>query len=211
MELNIRDFTSDNETYYMLRTKNYKKNKMKYPKNNGLLDFYKLYYIGSNENYDKNLQDLIEKNIMKDDKLFIVTFRFNDDNIVMIYRGVKTANNNFLDKYIDADEKYQKTRFKILPIIKSNSKFLNFLSKDNKPIMMAKKTETKFINNDNYFMISVNLYKNLLLRGVINKIKSNSDGFKFNLGFTIETNEKDNLKEELLGDIYVNDLKDIFC
>ena len=76
---------------------------------------------------------------------------------------------------------------------------------------MAKKTETKFINNDNYFMISVNLYKNLLLRGVINKIKSNSDGFKFNLGFTIETNEKDNLKEELLGDIYVNDLKDIFC
>jgi hypothetical protein len=211
MELNIRDFTSDNETYYMLRTKNYKKNKMKYPKNNGLLDFYKLYYICSNENYDKNLQDLIEKNIMKDDKLFIVTFRFNDDNIVMIYRGVKTANNNFLDKYIDADEKYQKTRFKILPIIKSNSKFLNFLSKDNKPIMMAKKTETKFINNDNYFMISVNLYKNLLLRGVINKIKSNSDGFKFNLGFTIETNEKDNLKEELLGDIYVNDLKDIFC
>ena len=151
MELNIRDFTSDNETYYMLRTKNYKKNKMKYPKNNGLLDFYKLYYICSNENYDKNLQDLIEKNIMKDDKLFIVTFRFNDDNIVMIYRGVKTANNNFLDKYIDADEKYQKTRFKILPIIKSNSKFLNFLSKDNKPIMMAKKTETKFINNDNYF------------------------------------------------------------
>lgn len=211
MELNIRDFTSDNETYYMLRTKNYKKNKMKYPKNNGLLDFYKLYYICSNENYDKNLQDLIEKNIMKDDKLFIVTFRFNDDNIVMIYRGVKTANNNFLDKYIDADEKYQKTRFKILPIIKSNSKFLNFLSKDNKPIMMAKKTETKFINNDNYFIISVNLYKNLLLRGVINKIKSNSDGFKFNLGFTIETNEKDNLKEELLGDIYVNDLKDIFC
>ena len=211
MELNIDDFKSDNETYYMLRTKNYKKNNLKYPKNKGLLDFYKLYYICSNENYDKNLQDLIEKNIMKDDKLFIVTFRFNDDNIVMIYRGVKTANNNFLDKYIDADEKYQKTRFKILPIIKSNSKFLNFLSKDNKPIMMAKKTETKFINKNNYFIISVNLYKNLLLRGIINKIKSNSDGFKFNIGFTIETNEKDNLKEELLCDIHVNNLKDLFC
>ena len=211
MELNICDFTSDNETYYMLRTKNYKKNKLKYPKNNGLLNFYKLYYINSNKNYDKILQDLIENNIIKDDKLFIITFRFNDDNIVMMYQGVNTINNNFLNKYIDADEKYQKTRFKILPIMKSNSKFLNFLSKDNKPIMMAKKTETKFTKKDNYFMISVNLYKNLLLRGVINKIKSNSDGFKFNIGFTIETNEKDNLKEELLCDIHVNNLKDIFC
>ena len=211
MELNIDDFKSDNETYYMLRTKNYKKNKLKYPKNKGLLDFYKLYYINSNENYDKILQDLIENNIIKDDKLFIITFRFNNNNIVMMYRGINTINNNFLNKYIEAGEKYQKMHFKILPIIKSNSKFLNFLSKDNKPIMMAKKTETKFINKNNYFIISVNLYKNLLLRGIINKIKSNSDGFKFNIGFTIETNEKDNLKEELLCDIHVNNLKDIFC
>ena len=211
MELNINDFKSDNETYYMLRTKNYKKNKLKYSKNKCLLDFYKLYYINSNENYDKILQDLIENNIIKDDKLFIITFRFNNNNIVMMYRGVNTINNNFLNKYIDSDEKYQKMHFKILPIIKSNSKFLNFLSKDNKPIMMAKKTETKFINKNNYFIISVNLYKNLLLRGIINKIKSNSDGFKFNIGFTIETNEKDNLKEELLCDIHVNNLKDLFC
>ena len=211
MELNIHDFKSDNKTYYMLRTKNYKKNKLKYSKNKCLLDFYKLYYINSNENYDKILQDLIENNIIKDDKLFIITFRFNNNNIVMMYRGVNTINNNFLNKYIDSDEKYQKMHFKILPIIKSNSKFLNFLSKDNKPIMMAKKTETKFINKNNYFIISVNLYKNLLLRGIINKIKSNSDGFKFNIGFTIETNEKDNLKEELLCDIHVNNLKDLFC
>ena len=211
MELNIHDFKSDNKTYYMLRTKNYKKNKLKYSKNKCLLDFYKLYYINSNENYDKILQDLIENNIIKDDKLFIITFRFNNNNIVMMYRGVNTINNNFLNKYIDSDEKYQKMNFKILPIIKSNSKFLNFLSKDNKPIMMAKKTETKFINKNNYFIISVNLYKNLLLRGVINKIKSNSDGFRFNIGFTIETNEKDNLKEELLCDIHVNNLKDLFC
>jgi hypothetical protein len=76
--------------------------------------------------------------------------------------------------------------------------------------MLAKKTETKFINNENYFLISINLYKNLIIRGVVNKIKSNSKGFKFNLGFTIETKKEDNLKEELYASVTVNNLEEVY-
>ena len=210
MELNIDNFRSNQETYYLLRTKNYKKNKLKYSKCNGIMELYKLFLINNYEKYDDIINNIIEKNKIENEKLFIIAFKFNNDNIIMIYKGLNASNNIFLNNFINETNKYQKKRFKILPIIKSNSKFLDFLSKDNKPIMMAKKTETVFTNNEKYFMISIDLYKNLLLRGVINKIKKNSDGFKFNLGFTIETNEKDNLKEELLCDIYVNNLKDIF-
>ena len=216
MELNKNDFIGNKEIYYMLRTKNYSKTKIKYSKSLPLLTLYKIFVLKTDvteyENKFENLinEILIKKNEKEREKLFIITFNFNNENILLIYTGLTSIKDNFINKFIESEEKYQRKRFKILPVISSNSKILNFLSKDNKPIMLAKKTETKFINNDNYFLISINLYKNLIIRGVINKIKSNSKQFKFNLGFTIETKKEDNLKEELYASITVNNLEEVY-
>lgn len=216
MELNKSDFLGNKEIYYMLRTKNYSKTKIKYSKSLPLLTLYKIFVLKTEvteyENKFENLINkiLIEKDKKEQEKLFIITFNFNNENIILIYTGLTSINDNFINKFIESDEKYQRKRFKILPVINSNSKILNFLSKDNRPIMLAKKTQTKFINNENYFLISINLYKNLIIRGVINKIKSNSKGFKFNLGFTIETKKEDNLKEELYASVTVNNLEEVY-
>lgn len=216
MELNESDFLGNKEIYYMLRTKNYSKTKIKYSKSLPLLTLYKIFVLKTEvteyENKFENLVNkiIIEKDKKEKDKLFIITFNFNNENIILIYTGLRSINDNFINKFIESDEKYQRKRFKILPVINSNSKILNFLSKDNRPIMLAKKTETKFINNENYFLISINLYKNLIIRGVINKIKSNSKGFKFNLGFTVETKKEDNLKEELYASVTVNNLEEVY-
>lgn len=222
MELNKSDFLSNKEIYYMLRTKNYSKTKIKYSKSLPLLTLYKIFVLKTDVTEYKDKFDnlinkiLIEKDkkeiqkIQKQEKLFIITFNFNNENIILIYKGLTSINDSFLNKFIESDEKYQRKRFKILPVINSNSKILNFLSKDNRPIMLAKKTETKFVNNENYFLISINLYKNLIIRGIINKIKSNSKGFKFNLGFTVETKKEDNLKEELYASITVNNLEEVY-
>lgn len=222
MELNKSDFLSNKEIYYMLRTKNYSKTKIKYSKSLPLLTLYKIFVLKTDVTEYKDKFDnlinkiLIEKDkkeiqkIQKQEKLFIITFNFNNENIILIYNGLTSINDSFLNKFIESDEKYQRKRFKILPVINSNSKILNFLSKDNRPIMLAKKTETKFVNNENYFLISINLYKNLIIRGIINKIKSNSKGFKFNLGFTVETKKEDNLKEELYASITVNNLEEVY-
>lgn len=216
MELNKSDFLGNKEIYYMLRTKNYSKTKIKYSKSLPLLTLYKIFVLKTEvteyENKFENLINkiLIEKDKKEQEKLFIITFNFNNENIILIYTGLTSINDNFINKFIESDEKYQRKRFKILPVINSNSKILNFLSKDNRPIMLAKKTETKFINNENYFLISINLYKNLIIRGVVNKIKSNSKGFKFNLGFTIETKKEDNLKEELYASVTVNNLEEVY-
>jgi hypothetical protein len=216
MELNKSDFLGNKEIYYMLRTKNYSKTKIKYSKSLPLLTLYKIFVLKTEvteyENKFENLINkiLIEKDKKEQEKLFIITFNFNNENIILIYTGLTSINDNFINKFIESDEKYQRKRFKILPVINSNSKLLNFLSKDNRPIMLAKKTETKFINNKNYFLISINLYKNLIIKGVINKIKSNSKGFKFNLGFTIETKKEDNLKEELYASVTVNNLEEVY-
>jgi len=222
MELNESDFLSNKEIYYMLRTKNYSKTKIKYSKSLPLLTLYKIFVLKTDVTEYKDKFDnlinkiLIEKDkkeiqkIQKQEKLFIITFNFNNENIILIYKGLTSINDSFLNKFIESDEKYQRKRFKILPVINSNSKILNFLSKDNRPIMLAKKTETKFVNNKNYFLISINLYKNLIIRGIINKIKSNSKGFKFNLGFTVETKKEDNLKEELYASITVNNLEEVY-
>jgi len=216
MELNKNDFCGNKEIYYMLRTKNYSKTKIKYSKSLPLLTLYKIFILKTEvteyENKFENLINkiLIEKDKKEQEKFFIITFNFNNENIILIYKGLTSINDNFINKFIESDEKYQRKRFKILPVINSNSKLLNFLSKDNRPIMLAKKTETKFINNENYFLISINLYKNLIIRGVINKIKSNSKGFKFNLGFTIETKKEDKLKEELYASVSVNNLEEVY-
>ena len=211
MELNKNDFLGNKEIYYMLRTKNYSKSKKKYSKSLPLLTLYKIFILKSEvTEYENKFENLINKILIEKEKLFILTFNFNNENIILIYKGLTSINDNFINKFIESDEKYQRKRFKILPVISSNSKILNFLSKDNKPIMLAKKTETKFINNENYFLISINLYKNLIIRGVINKIKSNSKGFKFNLGFTIETKKEDNLKEELYASVTVNNLEEVY-
>ena len=211
MELNKNDFLGNKEIYYMLRTKNYSKSKIKYSKSLPLLTLYKIFILKSEvTEYENKFENLINKILIEKEKLFILTFNFNNENIILIYKGLTSINDNFINKFIVSDKKYQRKRFKILPVISSNSKILNFLSKDNKPIMLAKKTETKFINNENYFLISINLYKNLIIRGVINKIKSNSKGFKFNLGFTIETKKEDNLKEELYASVTVNNLEEVY-
>ena len=216
MELNKNDFLGNKEIYYMLRTKNYSKSKIKYSKSLPLLTLYKIFILKTEvteyENKFDNLINkiLIEKDKKEQDKLFIITFNFNNENIILIYKGLTSINDSFLNNFIESDEKYQRKRFKILPVINSNSKILNFLSKDNRPIMLAKKTKTKFINNENYFLISINLYKNLIIRSVINKIKSNSKGFKFNLGFTVETKKEDNLKEELYASVTVNNLEEVY-
>lgn len=216
MELNKSEFLGNKEIYYMLRTKNYSKSKIKYSKSLPLLTLYKIFILKTEvteyENKFDNLINkiLIEKDKKEQDKLFIITFNFNNENIILIYKGLTSINDSFLNNFIESDEKYQRKRFKILPVINSNSKILNFLSKDNRPIMLAKKTKTKFINKENYFLISINLYKNLIIRSVINKIKSNSKGFKFNLGFTVETKKEDNLKEELYASVTVNNLEEVY-
>lgn len=211
MELNKNDFLGNKEIYYMLRTKNYSKTKIKYSKSLPLLTLYKIFVLKTEvTEYKEKFDNLINKILIKEEKLFIITFNFNNENIILIYKGLTSINDNFINKFIVSDEKYQRKRFKILPVINSNSKILNFLSKDNRPIMLAKKTKTKFINNENYFLISINLYKNLIIRSVINKIKSNSKGFKFNLGFTVETKKEDNLKEELYASVTVNNLEEVY-
>lgn len=211
MELNKNDFLGNKEIYYMLRTKNYSKTKIKYSKSLALLTLYKIFVLKTEvTEYKEKFDNLINKILIKEEKLFIITFNFNNENIILIYKGLTSINDSFLNNFIESDEKYQRKRFKILPVINSNSKILNFLSKDNRPIMLAKKTKTKFINNENYFLISINLYKNLIIRGVINKIKSNSKGFKFNLGFTVETKKEDNLKEELYASVTVNNLEEVY-
>lgn len=211
MELNKNDFLGNKEIYYMLRTKNYSKTKIKYSKSLPLLTLYKIFVLKTEvTEYKEKFDNLINKILIKEEKLFIITFNFNNENIILIYKGLTSINDNFINKFILSDEKYQRKRFKILPVINSNSKILNFLSKDNRPIMLAKKTKTKFINNENYFLISINLYKNLIIRSVINKIKSNSKGFKFNLGFTVETKKEDNLKEELYASVTVNNLEEVY-
>lgn len=211
MELNKNDFLGNKEIYYMLRTKNYSKTKIKYSKSLPLLTLYKIFVLKTEvTEYKEKFDNLINKILIKEEKLFIITFNFNNENIILIYKGLTSINDNFINKFIVSDEKYQRKRFKILPVINSNSKILNFLSKDNRPIMLAKKTKTKFINKENYFLISINLYKNLIIRSVINKIKSNSKGFKFNLGFTVETKKEDNLKEELYASVTVNNLEEVY-
>ena len=211
MELNKNDFLGNKEIYYMLRTKNYSKTKIKYSKSLPLLTLYKIFVLKTEvTEYKEKFDNLINKILIKEEKLFIITFNFNNENIILIYKGLTSINDNFLNNFIESDEKYQRKRFKILPVINSNSKILNFLSKDNRPIMLAKKTKTKFINKENYFLISINLYKNLIIRSVINKIKSNSKGFKFNLGFTVETKKEDNLKEELYASVTVNNLEEVY-
>ena len=151
--------------------------------------------------------DKIIKSIDIDEKLFIVCLNFHNNNLIFVFTGLDNIDNNIFNKFINSNDRfYRKDRLKLLPIVKSESKILKLVCKDNKPIIIGKKTKTCYTNCDRYFRIEINLYKSLIIRTIINKIIKNCKNLSLSFGLTIETKKEDKTNEDLFAVINIDDL-----
>lgn len=209
MELNIDIFKNyDESNYFLLRTKNYHKTNLKYSKKRPLLNMLKVFRIDRGDpEYYNTMFDKIIKSIDVDEKLFIVCMNFHNNNLIFVFTGLDNIDNKIFKKFITSNDLfYRKNRLKLLPIVKSESKILKLVCKDNRPIIIGRKTETYYTNCDRYFRIEINLYKSLLIRAVINKIVKNCKNLSLSFGLTIETKKEDKTNEDLFAVINIDDL-----
>ena len=206
MELNLNDFLlKNNDDYFLLRTKNYHKTKIKYSKSKSVLNIYKVFSITDEDSFSD-----VVGSLESDCKYFIVCMNFYDKNIMFVFKGWEDIDNDIFADFLEGDNKYKNDRLKILPIIYTDSKLLNMVYKKNKPIIIGRKTETLYINNKKYFRININLHKSFLIRSVINGIKSKLKNMELALGITIETKDKDESHEELFAKVQMKNLDQFF-
>lgn len=206
MEHNLNNFLlKNNNDYFLLRTKNYHKTKIKYSKIKSILNIYKIFSITDEDSFSD-----VVKGLEGDCKYFIVCMNFYDKNIMFVFKGWEDINDNIFTDFLEGDDKYKNDRLKILPIIYTDSKILNMVYKKNKPIIIGRKTETLYINNKKYFRININLHKSFLIRSVINGIKSKFKNMELALGITIETKDKDKSNEELFAKVQIKNLDKFF-
>lgn len=210
MELNTNNFIFKNENdYFLLRTKNYHKTKTKYSEKNSLFTLQNVFFIKDKENYDRIFEDIIDR-IYKDKKLFIITLNNKKENLMFVYKDFEKCDDVTLTNFINNNDKFKNNRLKIIPIIYSDSKILNFTQSKHKPIIIGKKTNTTYTNNSKYFKIDINLYKSFIIRTIINGIKKSVKNMKILFGFTIETKKEDNKEEKLYAKLVINDCSQVF-
>ena len=210
MELNINNFIFKNKNnYFLLRTKNYHNTKVKYSKKKSLFTLQNVFLIKNKENYDNIFEEII-KIIYKNEKLFIITLNNKNENLIFIYKDFESCKDETLVNFINIEDKLKNKKLKIIPIIYSDSKILNLAQKKQKPIIIGKKTNTKYTNHSKYFKIDINLYKSFFIRNIINSVKKNVKNMKILFGITIETNKEDKKAEELYAKLIINDFSKVF-
>jgi len=206
---NFKNF--DESNYFLLRTKNYHKTNVKYSKKRPLLNMFKAFRIDrSDPEYYNAMFDKIIESIDIEEKLFIVCLNFHNNNLIFVFTGLDKVDDKTFNKFVNSNDKfYRNSRLKLLPIVKSESKILKLVCKDNKPIIIGKKTETLYTNCNRYFRIEINLYKSLLIRAIIDKVVKNCKNLSLSFGLTMETKKEDKMTEELYAVINIGNLSKI--
>eukprot|EP00041_Stephanoeca_diplocostata_P025595 m.673238 g.673238 ORF g.673238 m.673238 type:complete len:973 (-) comp22780_c0_seq1:278-3196(-) len=109
-------------------------------------------------------------------------------------------------KFIDADEEFQKKRFKLIPqIVQGN--YLIRKTVPCKPALVANKGLTvPFIRNPHYFEVDIDVSSDTTARFITKMCLGMSKSIVVDIAFLIESKDEDELPEAVLGTIRFNRL-----
>jgi len=105
-----------------------------------------------------------------------------------------------LEEFIEGDDEYRNSRFKIIPGIPEGS-YMVKMAVGNKPAILGTKLTTKYYKGPNCFEVSVDISSSTIALGLLRLVTSYASGLDLELAFLIESQKPEHLPERLLGGI----------
>lgn len=108
-----------------------------------------------------------------------------------------------LDMAVNGDNEFRKDRFKLVPLIVEGP-WLVRRTVPQKPALVGNKLTVNFVKGEGYFELDVDVASSVIARRISGVAASASTSLVFDMGWTIEGREEDELPERLLGAVRLN-------
>lgn len=154
--------------------------------------------------------------------VFMINFRLGFGNLVIYWtprrssccetatRTFQTDSstlNRLLEKFIQGSKDTKENYFKIIPVIRDGHWVVNRVLSQ-RPCIICKKIETEWFQNlepnENYIEASINISSSSIASGILYTVKQYTSQIVFDLAFTLEGKNEEELPEELLLSVRFN-------
>lgn len=105
-----------------------------------------------------------------------------------------------LKQFIDGDDEYRNSRFKIIPGIPDGG-FIVRTAVGNKPAILGTKLNTKYYKGDNCFEVEVDVGSSTVAMGILSILTPYASTVLLELAFLFESQSPDELPERVLGGV----------
>ena len=206
---------SDSNHLFNLRDKNYLNDKKKTDKNNHVFFKFlkcKTYHDKSNKNiiFASDINDDVYKNLTSSrDEIFIINIKYLKYNTIMYFSANKDdlkKDDHFYRFYQKImNKKDLKDRFKLLPHF--NNSVLGFLTRLTcRPALLGRKITTKIKYNNNITELSFDANVSRFAMIIIRLVISNVSFASFELGYTLEARDFEELPEKIFAKVSINNI-----
>lgn len=127
-------------------------------------------------------------------------------NLAMYYMmNTPMANAPLLERFVNGDDAYRNSRFKLIPYISKGSWIVQ-QSVGKKACLLGQALEINYFHGKNYLELGVNVGSSTVARGVSGLVLGYLNNLVMELAFLIEANTPEELPEYLLGTCRFNHL-----
>ncbi|KAJ7975060.1 Protein ENHANCED DISEASE RESISTANCE 2-like [Quillaja saponaria] len=124
-----------------------------------------------------------------------------------LYYMLKTPleDNPLLKSFVDGDDSYRNSRFKLIPYISKGSWIVK-QSVGKKACLLGQALEVNYIRGKNYLELQIDVGSSTVARGVVNLVLGYLNNLVIEMAFLIQANTEEELPEVLLGTCRLNHL-----
>ncbi|KAJ7970446.1 Protein ENHANCED DISEASE RESISTANCE 2-like [Quillaja saponaria] len=124
-----------------------------------------------------------------------------------LYYMLKTPleNNPLLQSFVDGDDAYRNSRFKLIPYISKGSWIVK-QSVGKKACLLGQALEVNYFRGKNYLELQIDVGSSTVARGVVSLVLGYLNKLVIEMAFVIQANTQEELPEVLLGTCRLNHL-----
>ncbi|KAE8686307.1 Ribophorin I isoform 1 [Hibiscus syriacus] len=124
-----------------------------------------------------------------------------------LYYMIKTPieDHPLLYKFVDGDDAYRNTRFKLIPYISKGSWIVK-QSVGKKACLLGQALDTRYFRGKNYLEAEIDIGSSTVARGIANLVLGYLNNLVVEMAFIIQGNTQEELPESLLGTCRLNHL-----
>ncbi|XP_057526843.1 protein ENHANCED DISEASE RESISTANCE 2-like isoform X1 [Amaranthus tricolor] len=126
-------------------------------------------------------------------------------NLVLYYMINKLEDAPLLQSFVDRDDAYRNSRFKLIPYI-SKGPWIVKQSVGKKACLVGQALEINYFKGSNYIELGIDIGSSTVARGVVSLVLGYLSNLVIEMAFLIQANTDEELPEQLLGTCRLNHL-----
>eukprot|EP00128_Syssomonas_multiformis_P005480 Colp12_sorted_trinity150504_noHs@18713 len=163
------------------------------------------------DNFGTHPDSYVQKSLRNGDTRFkvVINFQAPPHHMAITYAmkppadlGKDTAFNLVWERFLDGDDAYRNTRFKVIPRIVEGNMLVK-KTVGSKPAILGMKLLHRYFKTDTHFEIDCDIYAAAFTSMLVGVVKGYASAFAIDMGFCVEGKTNDELPERLFGTIRV--------